>query len=241
MIQVVFFDAGNTLLQAHPPVQQRYSQTAACFGVTAEPGEILGRFRTLWPACQEERQQRLFKADREGTKAFWHDFVARVFAPWMSDFTDFDGFFNDLYLAFARQDAWRLYDDVPETLAGLKAAGCGLAVVSNWDHRLEGILQSLDISRYFDAIIISALVGVEKPVPRIFHLALSRFPGVNARDVLHVGDSMHDDVRGALAAGLQAAHIRRHDAAPAPLTPDPITPCLHLDSLRDLLPLVAGK
>jgi putative hydrolase of the HAD superfamily len=56
---------------------------------------------------------------------------------------------------------------------------------------------------YFSAVVDSAVVGFEKPDPRIFEHALGR-AGVPGRRALHVGDLYHADVAGARAAGVNA-------------------------------------
>ena len=53
----------------------------------------------------------------------------------------------------------------------------------------------------FEFVIDSGEVGVEKPDPRIFQIALERM-GVSAADALYVGDLYEVDVVGARAAGL---------------------------------------
>ncbi len=65
-------------------------------------------------------------------------------------------------------------------------------------------------------ILDSAVVGVAKPDPRIFHLALEALDVPADGTVLHVGDSLRYDVAGALAAGLQPVHMDPYGFCPAP-------------------------
>jgi len=60
------------------------------------------------------------------------------------------------------------------------------------------------ITRYFQAVVISEEVGVAKPDPRIFEPALRTF-GVEAEDVLFVGDSVTSDMAAARNAGMDFA------------------------------------
>jgi len=65
-------------------------------------------------------------------------------------------------------------------------------------------------------VVDSAVVGVAKPDPAIFGIALDAL-GVTCREtVLHVGDSLRYDVAGALAAGLEPVHLDPHGFCPAP-------------------------
>jgi hypothetical protein len=56
------------------------------------------------------------------------------------------------------------------------------------------------------AIIDSEVVGVSKPDPRIFHMALEALDSV-PEAALHVGDSVFFDVNGAKAAGIEGVHV----------------------------------
>jgi len=64
------------------------------------------------------------------------------------------------------------------------------------------------LGEYFHGSVDAASMGCAKPDPRIFARACE-LAGVPAHRVLHVGDDPHLDVRGAQAAGLQAAWLRR--------------------------------
>lgn len=76
-----------------------------------------------------------------------------------------------------------------------------MAVVSNFDTRLRRLLKDLNIAHLFDAIIISAEVGYEKPAIEIFRAALDQ-TGVEANRAIHVGDDEKADKLGAQAAGI---------------------------------------
>lgn len=66
-------------------------------------------------------------------------------------------------------------------------AGIKTCVVSNFDTRLRPIMDGLGLSRLFDAIVISAEVGAEKPNPVIFEAACAVL-GVKPWEAVHVGD-----------------------------------------------------
>jgi HAD superfamily hydrolase (TIGR01509 family) len=102
------------------------------------------------------------------------------------------------------QHLWSLVADrSAESLGRLREAGFKLGVVSNSDGRVEQALQAAGLRQYFDVVIDSALIGVEKPDPRIFHAALDAL-GVAPDEALYVGDLYEVDVVGARAAGLDA-------------------------------------
>ncbi|HXW84672.1 MAG TPA: HAD family hydrolase, partial [Candidatus Binataceae bacterium] len=83
---------------------------------------------------------------------------------------------------------WRVVrPGIRETLARLKDAGLKLAVVSNAEGQVEGDAQRFGLAQFFDVIIDSHVVGVAKPDPRIFQIALERL-GVGAEESLFAGD-----------------------------------------------------
>jgi len=99
---------------------------------------------------------------------------------------------------------WRwVIPDVPAALAGFRAMGIQLVVVSNSDGTAERTLREQGLADHFDAICDSALIGFEKPDPRIFEHALEH-AGARADRTLHVGDLYSADVVGARNAGLHA-------------------------------------
>jgi putative hydrolase of the HAD superfamily len=107
----------------------------------------------------------------------------------------------------ARSNLWqRVLARVPEALTRLRAAGLRLAVVSNANGTCPTLLAQVGLAPYFDAILDSAIEGVEKPNPEIFRRALARV-GAEPGRALHVGDLYHVDVLGARAAGVQAALV----------------------------------
>ena len=120
-------------------------------------------------------------------------------------------FFPALYDHFAQAKAWRMYDDVLPTLDALAASGIHLGIISNWDERLRGLLDLLQLRDRFDAIVISCEVGSPKPSPAIFAQAAMKL-GLPPAAILHVGDSEEADIQGAKAAGFQAVRIHRNVA-----------------------------
>jgi len=136
-------------------------------------------------------------------------------------------------------------------LRAVAALGIPIGVVSNSDGSVEADLRSVGLC-YAPApaglpaapvpdgavpvgvIIDSAVVGVAKPDPAIFAIALGALGVPPGGTVLHVGDSLRYDVAGALAAGLQPVHMDPFSLCPAP------DDHLHIRRLADLPALAAG-
>ena len=106
------------------------------------------------------------------------------------------------------------YEDMyldPETHDVLNELGSRfrLAMITNWDHasKIPELLSDLEIDHYFEEVVISDEVGVAKPDPRIFHIALEK-TGLQPSEVAYVGDSV-EDIQGSQAAGVHTVLIRR--------------------------------
>lgn len=108
---------------------------------------------------------------------------------------------------------WRAFADVLPALRSLRAAGVRMGVVSDWGHGLEAILLELELGAFLEFLVASARVGVGKPDPRVFELALAR---IDARpeQCVYIGDTYVKDVMGARAAGIAAVLLDRGGAMP---------------------------
>jgi putative hydrolase of the HAD superfamily len=104
------------------------------------------------------------------------------------------------------------FADAAPALGTLRAAGLRMAVVSNWDCSLPGVLAGVGLGGAVDAVVTSATVGAEKPDPAIFSAALERI-GRRPEEALFVGDSLETDVLGARAAGMRATLLDRSAAS----------------------------
>jgi len=96
-----------------------------------------------------------------------------------------------------------------EALEAFKSAGYKLAIVSNAEGQVEADANRFGLAPYFDVIIDSHVVGVAKPDPRIFQIALERL-GAGPDEVRFAGDIYSIDVEGARAAGIEARLVDQH-------------------------------
>jgi len=113
-----------------------------------------------------------------------------------------------------------------------------VALVSNFDHGATArhILQRDEAVYYFEHIVISDEHGWRKPHARIFTDALAAL-GVEPRDALFVGDSPHDDIRGAAGVGMDVAWVNAQDAPLPDGFPAPHCVIRAIPELRPVLSL----
>ena len=125
-----------------------------------------------------------------------------------------------------------------EALPDLAATGVRLAIVSNSDGTVGSRLAHAGVAQVgpgrgvdLVTVIDSGAVGIEKPDPRIFELALTAC-GVGPEAVVHVGDSVLTDVEGAHAAGIRPLHLDPYDLCPDRTSHE------HIRTLREVIELV---
>ena len=111
------------------------------------------------------------------------------------------------------------YPEVPDVLRELRSAGLRLAICSNWDWDLTEAVDEAGLTDLVDVQVSSAWVGARKPHPRIFDDTLARV-GVDAADVVFVGDSWGPDVAGPREHGMRPVYVDRPGHWPDPTAPD---------------------
>jgi putative hydrolase of the HAD superfamily len=97
--------------------------------------------------------------------------------------------------------------DAPAVLARLRNAGLRMGIISNTFTPPFAIDEQLDqhgILEYFPVRVYSCEVGVLKPHPKIFRVALDAL-GVSPERSLYVGDRPSVDVKGASRVGMRTA------------------------------------
>jgi HAD superfamily hydrolase (TIGR01509 family) len=104
--------------------------------------------------------------------------------------------------------AIELYADSIPTLQEARKRGYSLALLSNLAAPYKRPVFELGLAEHFDVMVFSCDVGLAKPEAKVYeHLA--RTLGLEPRQVLMIGDTHRDDVRGARRAGLHALHLDR--------------------------------
>jgi len=194
--EAVFLDAGGTLI--HPDRAFILRKLAEC-GARLDAAGMEEAERSARDLLRSVMLNEASEDDATRLRTFWEAFVRAAGCP--------DGAAAGVVQAIMRRHfdgrLWvDVHDGTEDALKTLRGAGYTLGVVSNADGRVESFLELAGLRRYLDFVVDSAVVGVEKPDPGIFRIALDR-AGVEPRLAVHVGDIYEIDVAGARAAGVQ--------------------------------------
>jgi len=229
-IRFISFDVGFTLIYTEPPVGTVYAEIASRFGYHLNGEEVHSRFRKTWKTKSSRDQQEKMNALANEKQAYqWWKGIVRESLGDKVDPGDVDDIFSVCFQEYAKGDYWRLYPEVLHTLTTLRSMGFRLIVLSNWDRRLLRTLKDLRLDGFFEKIYISTLIGYAKPNPGAFQYAVEDLK-VPSKEILHVGDTLDEDILGAQQANIRAVRIDRRGKNRS--TPDEIPV---ISSLTELL------
>jgi 2-haloalkanoic acid dehalogenase type II len=211
-IDAIMFDAGGTLIEVRPPREKVFSRVLAKHGGRTEPKRIAA----LLAKADGRFDSEFAKLDGKNEAAFWSRYDDFVLDE-LRFKGDRKGFTKDLGETWdniiPKVESWIDFPEVKSILQTLKKREFKLGVVSNATDLARKVFDNLDLSKYFDFIILSEEVGVRKPSPKIFHLAAA-VAGSSPSRSLFVGDKLAVDVIGAKKAGMNAVLVDRVNAYP---------------------------
>ncbi|MGO8814117.1 MAG: HAD family hydrolase [Terriglobia bacterium] len=212
-VRAIFFDAGNTLL--YPRLDERARDlTEAGFPASVED------FHAAERAAKEKLDIWLWPQIRQGNVPrtidhyYWAEYLAVLMEQVGVPESERPRLIQMMIEGFRNIRTWSVVmPETPGYLASLKEQGYFLGVISNSVGTIEDQLKHVGMRNYFQAVFDSAIVGVEKPHPEIFQMALASAK-VAANEAVFVGDTNATDVGGAQLAGLRGVLIDRIGAYP---------------------------
>ncbi len=231
MIDIVFFDAGQTILYPHPSFPELFAQTCNRQGASVEVEQfedVQARFENYLRRGTSESGVEYTSLSDEGSRAFWMDLYRALLRGLGLD----EEIASELYKVFSDSRSYKLYPDTIPAIERLQRDGYRIGLISNFEGWLEKMLVELEVGHVFDVSVISGLEGVEKPDPRIYEIALER-AGVHPRSAVHVGDSVTFDVEPARRTGMLTVLIDRGERYA-----DEAAACPTIASLEELPDLV---
>ena len=108
-----------------------------------------------------------------------------------------------------RRKIHNVFDDAEPNLIKLKNK-YKLALVTNGASDLQREkIQGSKLGEYFDAIVIAGDVGIRKPEPQIFEIALKKITIQNDEAIM-IGNSLDSDIIGAQEAGIKTVWLNRN-------------------------------
>lgn len=207
-VELLCLDAGNTVVFLD---HTRLARIAGAHGFATTP-EILVRAEGEAKVALEEKREHHVAWSGAHMKAArgWAATVGTMLHAAGLPLGRVPAMLDALWPQHAARNLWSLVPEgLVDALAEVRAAGVRVAIVSNSEGQLEPLLVDLGVRGALDLVVDSGIVGVEKPDPRIFRIALDHFAAAPER-ALHLGDVYATDVLGARAAGVRVALVDPH-------------------------------
>ena len=224
MTRAVFFDVDFTLIYPGPRFQASgYHDFCARHGIEVDPA--------LFDSAVAGAASGLDTGDDTYDAQLYVDYTIRIIEGMGGRGTAVEVAAREIYSEWAACRHFTLYDDVPEVLRTLHAAGVKIGLISNSHRCLVSFETHFDLRGLFTVAVSSVEHGYMKPHPSIFEAAL-RGADVVAAEAVMVGDSLTHDVDGARRLGMRGVLVSRSGLVSAP----PDVPVIH--SLHELLPLL---
>jgi putative hydrolase of the HAD superfamily len=208
-IEIVFLDAGETILYPHPSFSELFALVVTDAGVPLDAGAIEDVRRRLAPhlvdMVEDSGAEGGISLSEASSRTFW-TFLYRRFLQELGH--EDEALVERLFEVFSSTSTYRLYDDVLPALHELSEHGYRLGLISNFERWLEEMLVELEVGHIFDVAVISGIEGVEKPDASIYLRALEK-AGVAPESAVHVGDSPGLDVEPARSVGIATVLLDR--------------------------------
>ena len=233
--RIIFFDAGGTLIERRPSSPETLTHFLEKQGIliTREAAEMAWRQGTRW--AQEQSERELEGEPRMAHHEFLRNVCRSALRAAAPDQPDSELWQRSeaLRVFSETRRTWRAIPGAPEVLEALRCRGHRMGLISNFDPSLPAILQTEGLMDYFSPVVVSALVGIEKPDPQIIRIACKR-ANVHPDESLYVGDHPFDVVC-AKKSGMDIVWIAPDDAR----LPDSVScePDYRMASLSELLSL----
>lgn len=113
-----------------------------------------------------------------------------------------------------------LYKGVPQMLAAIRKMGNRIYLLSNAQKIFTAYeMNFLNISQYFDAVLISSEYGTKKPDIRFFHILLDEC-GLKPEQCIMIGNDAKCDIAGAKLAGMDTYYIHSNISPECKKEPD---------------------
>ena len=200
--KAVFFDVDFTLIYPGPTFRgEGYQAFCARYGMAVDPTKFAGAVASAAPLL-DGPDDAPYDAD------IFVAYTRHIIEQMGGHGPRLDACAREIYEEWAGCQHFELYDEVPEVLRRLRDAGIRIGLISNTHRCLASFQSHFDLQGLISATVSSSDHGLMKPHPSIFAAAL-QLAAVDARDAVMVGDSVRQDVEGALRAGMRAVLVHR--------------------------------
>ena len=232
MTAAVFFDVDFTLIYPGPTFRgEGYRRFGERHGLTLDESKFEAAVRAAAPVL-DAAQGDIYDP------AIFHQYTASIIEAMGGSGPGVQPCAVEVYEEWALHHHFEMYEDVPDVLRAIAARGIKIGLISNSHRPLTSFQSHFDLDGLVSATVSSSEHGYLKPHPSIFNAALQLI-GVEAKDAVMVGDSLGQDIAGAVSVGMRAVLVRRGPGnQPFHGNADAFEGVAVIQSLQELLPLL---
>lgn len=228
-IEAVVFDLDDTLVDARGAWRASFAEAIAPLHAHSPALQRLGEPPLIYDSHFRGYSE---SAHRSAGSGEWEDrFTLEAFERLLAEHLGSDASSAAALCGAYREAIPRHQRLYPDALATLEAVGSRypLGLVSNGPRgQQRAKVERMGLEGYFETVVISGEVGIRKPDPAIFRLALEAL-AVSAMGSVYVGDDPRHDVIGACDCGLAAIWVNRGDFSAEVLSRDGKPPPRHVE------------
>jgi HAD superfamily hydrolase (TIGR01509 family) len=210
-LRAILFDLDDTLVSTSAADALRMAEVLELAGTW--PGVPVAEFAERYRRVDLEHRE-LVDSGRLGYGEYRRRRVRLATAPWVAlDDAQLEAYEGVCDASIGR---CTLLPGAVQAIAAARTAGLATGLLTNGPADVQRRkLQLTGLDHLLDAVVISAEHGVTKPAAELYAIACDTV-GVAPAEAAMVGDSLANDVQGALAAGLAAAWITPTAGEPPP-------------------------
>ena len=225
-VKAVLLDALQTLIDLDPSFPGAFARVCNDFGYWVRESDV-AKVMPLVEAFEKERlkNESNLSVTNEYLEELWLRMNRFIFEQ-VGITGDAEKLSIEMERRFEHGSFTRLFPDTLPVLRRLRDQGLTIGIVSNGTASIMNCLKYHGIDRYVDFILVSGLVGWEKPSPRIFEIALQHASAI-PEETLFIGDHYICDIEGARRVGIRPLMITRK-------TPSACPDCDVIHSLEEL-------
>ncbi len=221
MIEFLFLDMDNTILDFDMAERIALPKTLAAFGIPASD-DLVARYHAINKTCWEMLERGEIVRAEIGPRRFGELFAQEgVVGDTQAC--------NELYLK--NLGIGHYFLPGAEEAVHRLSKKYRLYIASNGTASVqEGRLASANLYPYFEKVFISQTLGVNKPAKEFFDLCFAQIPDFDPEKAMIVGDSLTSDILGGINAGIATCWVNPQHK---PGNPD-IQPDYEIESLAQL-------
>lgn len=193
MIKGIVFDLYDTLIHLE---NEEYIRLEELFAV--EAGIEFDLYRTVWRKYMPHRMRGDIKTLRDMVEVLLKELKLPCNSRKLNKLEKMQ---VDILM-----NTIRFYPDVDKLLSTLKDRGFILTLLSNTSHNSEKVIEIIPWIHYFDHVVLSHIIGIIKPDPRIYFIASANM-GIQPEECLFVGDGGSMELEGAANVGMVTAKV----------------------------------